>query len=248
MLVSQPERRGLPAVTGRQKGKRPYRRVREGFELRGLLRCAECRRRITGGVTKGLSYLNCPAGHIRARAEALNGRFCGWLASVRPNEVFLRRLEKAIRRELESQQRSLSQRRAEKRRAAVTIRAKLKNLNLALADGTMESSAYRETYQGLRAELQASDHAGIEDELEQLDVDAMLHFAGQLLAKPERWWADASPEDKVRLQRALFPDGLLVNSALEITTDPNSRDSVTYLLFGGGADDMASPTGFEPVS
>ena len=123
----------------------------------------------------------------------------------------------------------------------------------------MENSAYRETYQGLRAELQASEHDGIEDELEQLDVDAMLHFAGQLLAKPERWWADASPEDKVRLQRALFPDGLLVNSALEITTDPNSRDSVTYLLFGGGqtiwrphgdrtACKQPSTAGFPPMS
>ena len=93
-VLSQPERRGLPAAGGRREGKRPYRRVREGFELRRLLRCAECRRRITGGVSKGLSYMHCPNGHLSVRAEALNSGFCGWLASVRPNEVFLGRLRR----------------------------------------------------------------------------------------------------------------------------------------------------------
>ena len=247
-VLSQPERRGLPAVGGRREGKRPYRRVREGFELRGFLRCAECGRRITGGVSKGLSYMNCPDGHLRVRAEALNSGFCGWLASVRPNEVFLGRLEKAIRRELEAEQTLLSQRRSKKQRDAANIRAKLQNLNRALADGTMDRSAYRETYPGLRAELQALEYAGVDDDLEQFDVDAMLNFAKRVLSQPERWWADASPEDKIRLQHALFPKGLLINPTLQFSTDPNSHDSMTYLLFGGGTDDMASPTGFEPVS
>ena len=55
--------------------------------------------------------MNCPEGHVRSRAEALNSGFCKWLASVRPNEIFLRRLEGAVRRELEAERRSLSQRR-----------------------------------------------------------------------------------------------------------------------------------------
>ena len=41
----------------------------------------------------------------------------------------------------------------------------------------------------------------------------------------------------------MFPDGLLIDQALKFSTEPNSHDSVTYLLFGGGANDMAFPTG-----
>ena len=189
--------------------------------------------------------MNCPDGHVRVRAEVLNTRFAEWLASVRPSEVFLRRLEKAIRHELEVERRALSQRRSQNRRATASIRSKLKNLNLALADGTMERSAYQETYRELKAGLQALEYAGVDDELEQFDVEAVLNFAGQLLSQPERWWREASSEDKIRLQRALFPDGLLIDEALQFSTDPNSHDSVTYLLFGGGAHDMASPTGID---
>ena len=83
----------------------------------------------------------------------------------------------------------------------------------------------------------------MDDDLEQLDVDAMLNFAKRVLSQPERWWADASTEDKISLQNALFPNGLLINRALQFSTDPNSHNSMTYLLFGGGTHDMASPTG-----
>ena len=247
-VLSQARLRDATAVPSSRPGKRPYRRVREGFELRNSLRCAVCRRRITGGLTKGYRYMNCPEGHVRVRAEVLSTRFEEWLASVRPSDVFLRRLEKAIRRELQAEQRSLSQRRSQNRRATASIRSRLKNLNLALADGTMERSAYQETYRELKAGLQALEYAGVDDELERFDVEAVLNFAQRLLSQPERWWRDASSEDKIRLQRALFPEGLLIDEALQFSTDPTSHDSVTYLLFGGRTDDMASPTGFEPVS
>ena len=246
--VSSVALRDPSAKAGSRSGKRPYRRVRKGFELRGLLRCAVCRRRISGGVSKGYHYMNCPEGHVRVRAEALNVGFCEWLGSVRPNQVLLRRLEMSIRRELETEQRSVAQRRLLKQRAAADIKAKISKISRALADGTMEGSAYRATYRELKAELQTVEHADVEDGLEQLDVDAVLTFATRLLSKPERWWQEASPEDKIRLQQALFPDGLLIDPALEISTDPSSHDSVTYLLFGGGASDLASPRGVLPFT
>ena len=247
-VLSHSQLREAPAAPSSRSRKRSYRRVRQGFELRGFLICATCSRKITGGMTKGLRYMNCPEGHVRARAEVLNSRFCQWLALVRPNEMFLRRLEREVRRELEAEQRSLSHRRSQKQRAAAKIEANLQNLNRALANGTMEADAYKVTYRELKVALQALKHGGVEVELEQLDVEAVLNFAQRLLSQPERWWGQASSEDKIRLQRALFPDGLLVDEALQFSTDLTSNESVAYMLFGGRTDDMASPTGFEPVS
>ena len=192
--------------------------------------------------------MNCPDGHVRARANELNERFRLWLESVRPNDVFLRRLERSIRGELLVQERELTKRRMEQQTAARQVEQQLERLNLALAKGTMAADAYGETYQKLKAELQVLEHRRVEDDLEQLDVDATLLFTRQVLSRPGRLWADAAPEDKIQLQRALFPGGLVVNRALEFSTDPSTADSMTYLLFGGGSKGMASPTGFEPVS
>ena len=223
-VVSQAGRRSPLAETRGRSGKRSYRCVREDFELRGWLRCADCGRKLTGGVTKGHGYIRCPDGHVRARADDLNERFRAWLDSVHPNEIFLRPLDFAVRRELDGQKNSLTRRRAEQRSAVRSVKQKLDRLNAALADGTMDRGAYRETYPRLRAELQGLHHHGVEDELEQLDVDPMLQFAGRLLSQPGRLWADATSEIKIELQRALFAHGPVVDQALNFSTDPNHYD------------------------
>ncbi len=88
----------------------------------------------------------------------------------------------------------------------------------------MERDAYRETYPKLKAELQGLEHHGVEDRLEELDVDAMLQFARHLLSQPGRLWADAASETKIGLQRALFAHGPVVDQALNFSTDPNHYD------------------------
>jgi DNA invertase Pin-like site-specific DNA recombinase len=242
-VVAQTRPRSSSAEARGKSGKRSYRRLREDFELRGWLRCADCGHKLTGGVTKGHGYISCKYGHVRARVDDLNQRFREWLDSVCPNEIFLRQLDIAVRRELDGQKNTLTRRRAEQQSAVRTVEQKVDRVNAALADGTMDRQAYRATYPSLRAELQALQHRGVEDELEQLDVDTMLHFARRLLSKPGRLWADATPEIKIALQRALFAHAPVVDQALNFSTDPNHHDSMTYLLFGQGREDLASPTG-----
>ena len=194
-------------------------------------------------MTKGYAYIYCVDGHVRARCEDLNERFQKWMEAVSPNETFFERLGRAVRRELDRQQEALTRRRAGERSAVRRVKTKLDRLNLALVDGTMDREAYRETYPRLKAQLQVLHGHGVEDEVEQFDVDAMLLFARHLLSQPGRLWADGTPETRIELQRALFPHGLVVNKALEFSTDPNHYDSMTYLLFGQGKEGMASPRG-----
>ena len=233
--------RRSPSVEVRQRsGKRLYRRVRGGFELRGFLKCAVCGGKLTGGVTKGHGYLNCVDGHVRARADVLSERFQVWLDSVRPNDIFLQRLDRAIRTELEGQKEALGRRQAAQRSGVRSTQEKLDRLNLVLADGTMDRDAYRETYAKLKAELRALELGGVEDRLEELDVDAMLKFARHLLSQPGRLWAEASTETKIELQRALFPHGLVVDRALEFSTHLSDHDSMSYLLFSTHQEGLAS--------
>ena len=191
-------------------------------------------------MTKGHSYINCVQGHVRARADDLSERFRAWLDSVRPNDIFLQRLDRAIRTELEQQKESLGRCQAEQRSRGRTVKENLDRLNQALADGTMERDAYRATYPKLKAELRVLELHGVEDRLEELDVDAMLKFARHLLSQPGRLWADAATETKIELQRALFPHGLTLDRALQFSTAPSDSDSMTYLLFSTNQQDLAS--------
>ena len=243
-VLSQTRRCSASAETREKSGKRPYRRIREGFELRGSLKCAVYGRRITGGVTKRYAYMNCPEGHVRGRAEVLNSRFLQWLASVRPNEVFLRRLETAIRRELDAAQRSLSHRRAEQQRAAAKIRAKLQNLNLALADGTMDRDAYRKTYSGLKAgassprarrrpRMNLSSSTWTPCSTSPSGFCRSRNGGGQM----------PHPRTRFGCNTPYSLTGCSLTRPYSFQPTPNSHDSMTYLLFAGGSDDMASPTG-----
>ena len=103
----------------------------------------------------------------------------------------------------------------------------------------MDRDAYGETYPKLKTELLALELGGVEDRLEELDVDAMLKFARHLLSQPGRLWAKASTETKIELQRALFPHGLVVDRALEFSTHPSDHGSMSYLLFSTHQEDLA---------
>ena len=78
--------------------------------------------------------------------------------------------------------------------------------------------------------------------LARLDLDPVLQFAEHLLSRPERWWLDASSEDRVRLQTAPFPDGLLIDPALNYSIPLSASGSMSYMLFCGDQEDLASPS------
>ena len=232
----------------RRRGKRAYRRLRPGFELRAFLVCAECGRKLTGGVTKGHAYLNCPRGHVRSRANVLEERFCSWLALVRPNQVVLERLEKAIRAVWDEQRAALEKRRAAEQRELLEIESKLAKLDAAfLYERTIDRETYEKHRTRLRAQREREGLAAVENDLDQLDLDEVIKFGMHLLSQPERLWQDATPEERVTLQRGLFPDGIVVDRALDFSTPSTSMASMPYVLFEGRQDGMASPMGFEPM-
>ena len=150
-VVSKRDRGALSAGT-RRAGRRPYRRFRPGFELRGFLTCAECGGKFTGGVTKGHAYLHCVKGHVRSRADVLNGRFRAWLVSVRPNEIWMHRLERHMREEWEEQQATLRRQRLASARATSAIETKLERLNEDRLDRVVDRETYRQLYVSLKGQ------------------------------------------------------------------------------------------------
>jgi hypothetical protein len=73
-----------------------------------------------------------------------------------------------------------------------------------------------------------------------------LDFAGRLLERPQQLWLKSSLEQKQRLQRVFFPDGVTFTSEGFGTATSNSFFSLLR-AFSDEKATLASPTGFEPV-
>jgi hypothetical protein len=79
-----------------------------------------------------------------------------------------------------------------------------------------------------------------------MDIDATLLFARSLLGDPEGLWKRANPEQRPRIQRAIYPNGLRYDGELNGTAETSLPFS--YLReIQAGKEGMASPTGLEPV-
>jgi hypothetical protein len=82
--------------------------------------------------------------------------------------------------------------------------------------------------------------------IEEIDVEGVLGFAEHLLTNAARLWQEATIEQRPRIQRVLFPEGVRFR-------DGRVGTAVTCLAFSlmgmeiQGNSGLASPTGFEPV-
>ena len=129
----------------------------------------------------------------------------------------------------------------------------LRRKELALEDAyiydqrrTIDGTTYERQRDKLREEIAIAEIEQQDARLDEIDVDGILGFAEHVLGNAARLWFEATSEQKQRLQRVLFPEGLRYR-------DGGFGTVVTCFAFttlerntevGSG---LASPTGFEPV-
>jgi hypothetical protein len=110
----------------------------------------------------------------------------------------------------------------------------------------IDQATYERQRDKLREESTLLEIESHETRIDELDVEGLLAFAEQIVADASRLWFEAVPEQKTRLQRVFFPEGL--------NFDGNAfGTAVTCLAFSelreiqSRENGLASPTGFEPV-
>jgi hypothetical protein len=80
----------------------------------------------------------------------------------------------------------------------------------------------------------------------ELDIEGLLRFSEDVLCDAARLWTDAAPEQKQRLQAALFPQGLRMRDGGFGTV----VTSLAFKYFGGDSGSnsgMASPSGTDAL-
>ena len=135
-------------------------------------------------------------------------------------------------------------------RAAKGKLAELENLKNRLVDFLLERRLDQQTYDEqtvrLRSEIESAERELREADSQHIDVEAVLAFAERLVDPPRQLWLESTLEQKQRLQRVFFPDGVTYTKAGFGTVPTNCFFTALRGISGEKAT-LASPTGFEPV-
>jgi site-specific DNA recombinase len=195
---------------------KPHVRVREDFPLRSLVRCSYCGQMLTSSFSRGRSalypYYRCfsrGCKRLEVRKEIIEKSFLELLERLGLSD----RSQKTIHTSLVGisleQQSQVQEERRRLESKITEIEQKRANLTMAFA---CERAISSEDYEQLMKELKIS-LAGARIEREELEdgymnlADLFL-FALYLLADPKRMWLKSSLEQRLVIQKRLFPEGL----------------------------------------
>ena len=222
------------------------------FPLRGFVRCALCSTPLTASWSRGrgrrYSYYSCRKGcRVSSPKARLESLFVERLVALQPDSGYLRLFNaivldvwKARHRESEELRQQLTCRRD-------LVTSQLDQLDKAfIFQHRIDQATYDRQRDKLREDAALLDCEIHEATLDGLDVEGLLGFAEHVLTDAARLWDEASADQKLRLQRVFFPEG--------VTFDGNALGTaVTCLAFkelrqnSKPENSVASPTGFEPV-
>ena len=239
-------------------GRRPTKESRSldhpDFPLRRVVRCGRCGTPLTASWSRGRNarypYYHCRKRHCggtNVRKEVLERLFVSHLQTlnVRP-EVF--NLLNAVVED------AWKERLRESSGARSRFEAHMKNVEVKrdrLVDAYLDQRIDQATYEHQLARL-GNDEAQIRAQLDaaqvpELDLTRTLAFASKLLEDLPGCWNRLNWRHKQPFLYSLFPEGLNYEDGTIGTT------GTPWLLaqIGAGSsgdDDLAAPTGFEPVS
>ena len=115
-----------------------------------------------------------------------------------------------------------------------------------LVDSRIDQQTYNEQIRRLTVEIEGAEEISRAVSLEHLDVEAVLAFAEKVVKQHQRLWMESSVEQKQKLQKVFFRDGLTVTNTGFGTASSNALFGMLGHVPTGEAT-LASPTGFEPV-
>ena len=241
-------------LSGKRWSLVPHIRNHPDFPLRRSIRCGVCNKPLTGSWSKGRSkkyaYYRCPASQcreVKVRKETLEKLFIEFLRKLIPLPAYLKLFGAIVLDVWKEKQ-------ADSALESAALKDRLKNLewkeqeliDALLYSKTIDKVLFDNQMAKVKEEKTLTEMELHQLRLEELDVEAMLSFSQYVLLNAARLWQEASLDQKQRLQKALFPDGLSFSQGKFGT----ARTSILFEILEAPAIDKAnlvSPTGFEPV-
>ena len=238
---------------GKRLSATPHSRNNPVFPLRVFIRCQICSQPFTGSPSKGRKKYycyyrcrnsKCKSGNIRT--ERLEKEFAALVERLKPSGKYMKVFKEVVRRVWKQKQAD-----AENSIKAVTQRLKaLQERKDRLVDAILEKRIDKKTYdeqvERLNTKVEEAQREFQDNELECMEVEAVLEFADKLLENPSRLWLQAPLDQKQRLQKVFFPGGLAYSKEEGFGTAVTSPLFNLLEEYSGGKSSVVSPAGFEP--
>jgi hypothetical protein len=116
-----------------------------------------------------------------------------------------------------------------------------------LHEGKIDRTTYERQVDRFSQEIATIETALHEARIDEVDVEGIVGFAEQTVGNASSVWLESTTDQKQRLQRVLFRDGVTYSPDGKFGTTGISTAYKLLSVAPARKDGVASPTGFEPV-
>ena len=169
------------------------------------------------------------------------------LDRLRPAEEVLKLLSAAVLDRWNDEQKdTVAKRRAAERKLSELRQRKERLVEAYVYDSALDKATYQQHLARIEEQLTLAELELYDAKVDEFDIDGVLGFAEHLVTHSSRLWVEADLDQRQRLQRLFFPEGLAWAYG-------EFRTAVTCPYFtnlegtSGARGDLVARTGFEPV-
>ncbi len=242
-------------LAGRVHTTGPFQRRRPEFPLRGFIKCAVCGRGVTASWSKGRSaryaYYHClpPCRAVNIPKARLEGLFVDELERFQPTPGYMRTLKDSVLTVWHTRKTLIRDELASAEQQTKTIQQRLDRLDdLFIYKESIDLATYERQRDKLREELTLVEMDRHGSKLEEFDVEGVLNFAERVLPRAADLWIQASLDQRQRLQRLFFPEGVAFSGKQFDRTAVTSSLFEYLRPFDGPQENLVDLTGIEPVT
>ncbi len=255
-LISEAEFKKVQDILN---GKKPvitaYKRNNPEFPLRQFITCPNCNQPLTGSKSKGrkerYAYYHCHHKdcciNFRIRKERLEDAFVDYLKFIKPEQNLLNLFEATVK---DVYKEKLSVRLNSQKRVQDKL-IELKNKKSKLIDFRLDGTISEEDYR-FKTEQLAEDIQEQEFRLRKIneihyDLTKCLKYACKAVSNIDTLWKNGDLDLKQRLQKLIFPKGLMYFSD-DFRTAEISSLFIKKDTFKVSYNQMVPPSEFESLS
>ncbi len=244
--------RAQARFSGNGTSRQTRSRENPDFPLTVFVRCGVCGKGLAGSTSRGnggrYAYYSCRTPECRAvkfKRDELHQTFIQFLYSLFPEEGFMPLFHAIVADVWKQKQADHEQQATLVQNRISAIDARKQKLIDAVVEKLIAKDVYDSQMEIVGTELAAAQSQLSETVIDAQKLECLLEFADWLLERVAGVWNSASPENKRRIQAALFQGGLTITKE-GFGTTPLSIFFKHFQEIEVEESGMASPGGFEP--
>ncbi len=190
------------------------------FALRRFVRCGHCDRPLTASWSRGKTgvrypYYHCRRGCLSVSRRTIEERFLALLETLKPKPEYWALLRATVLDVWRDARTHAASSQASAQRRQADLERKLARVEDAyLFEKALDEASYARRRDELREAIALAKIEATETSIEETDVEGMLAFAEHALTHASALWTHAGTlEERIRVQWALFPTGLVWQTA-----------------------------------